>query len=134
MNDSPEKLDPRNIDIDEFLIRWFKDAPSTFGTTHPDSLPQDDPRVQQLFVPYHSWIRGLTSKAEKIGTPEAHLEMSLKVTPFLVEVGFTDPDYVNEVVYDWLSQDLDQAQSLGLTELADKFRTKIDNLLEITQP
>lgn len=129
-NNDSERKGPR-IDVEEFLTRLFRDAAVTFGTTHPDELPIDDPVVKAIYVPYHSWIRVQTTKAERIGTTEAHLEMSLKVTPFLVESGFIHPDYVEEVANDFLAQDLAQAEELELTDLADRIRAKREELLRL---
>lgn len=129
-NSGNERKGPR-IDVEEFLTQLFKDATLTFGIKHPDQLPLDDPIVKEIHVPYYSWIQVQKSKAERIGTPEAHLEMSLKVTPFLVEAGFTDPAYVEEVANDFLEQDLAQAEELGLSDLADRIRTKREELLRL---
>ncbi|MEO5499364.1 MAG: hypothetical protein ABIR46_02610 [Candidatus Saccharimonadales bacterium] len=125
-----ERKEPR-IDVEGFLTILFKDATTTFRTTHPDELPVDDPIVKAIHVPYYSWIRVQSSKAERIGTPEAHLEMSLKVTPFLVEAGFTDPSYVEEVVNDFLAQDLAHAEELGLNDLVDRIQAKREELLNL---
>lgn len=125
-----ERKGPR-INIEEFLTLLFRDAIVTFETTNPDKLPADDPIVQAIYVQYDSWIRVQASKAERIGTPEAHLEMSLKATPFLVESGFTDRAYVEEVANDFLARDLAQAEELGLFDLADRIRAKIEELLRL---
>ena len=125
---SGERKGPK-IDVEEFLAGLFKDAIATFGTTHPGDLPSDDPRVRAIYVPYDSWIRVQTAQALRVGTPEAHLEMSLKVTPFLVDAGFTDPEYVEEVANDFLAQDLAQAEELGLGDLAERIRIKQAELL-----
>ena len=116
------------IDVEEFIADGFKDAIATFGVTNPDDLPADDPRVKAWYVPYDSWVRVQQKKAADIGTPEADLEMSLKVTPFLVDAGFTDPAYVEEVANDLLDQDWARARDAGLDELAARIEDKIHQL------
>lgn len=125
---SGERRAPK-IDVEEFITALFRDATTTFETKHPDELPIDDPIVKAIYVPYYSWIRVQSARAERVGTPQAHLEMSLKVTPFLVEAGFNDPAYVEEVANDFLAQDLAQAEGLGLEDLAERIRSKRDELL-----
>lgn len=115
MAENSEERPRAKIDVDELLLHIFKDAPVVFGTTHPDGLPLGDQRVRELFVPYYSWIQKQQREAEKSGTKEADLKMRLKVSPFLVDAGFTHPDYVREVVDDFLAQDLAEAEHLGLT-------------------
>lgn len=127
VKDSGERKGPRII-AEEFLASLCRDIIATFGITDPDDLPIDDPTVQAVFKVHDSWIRVQTAKAEKVGTAEAYLEMSLKVTPFLVEAGFTDPAYVEEVVNDFLLQDLAQAEDLGLFDLAKRIRMKMEEL------
>ena len=119
--------------MDEFVLLWFKDAPATFGTTHPDELPMADQRVRELFVPYFSWIRKQQRQADKIGTPAADLEVRLKVTPFLIDAGFTHPDYVEKVVGEFMAGDLAEAEERGLEDLAERIRAKMEELLRLIE-
>lgn len=129
-NGSSEHKTPQT-EIEESLTRLFKDVITTFGTNHPDELPMDDPALTAIYEQYYDWINVQAAEAERIGSPEAHLEMSLKVTPFLVEAGFTHPDYVEEVANEFLDQDLAQAEELGLSDLVDRIRTKQEELLRL---
>ena len=71
-----------------------------------------------------SWDADLQKLAYEKGTLEAQIEYKLDRDTVLVDAGFSDPDYLDEVANDFLGgNDLPDAQGAGLTELAAKIQT-----------
>lgn len=108
----------------ELMAKDFAWLIEKYGVTNPDLLPEDMD-VHRVYRPFYGWIeRGQKEAAEK-GTLEAQLEWDLRASAFLVEAGFTDPRYVDEVVNEWLATGQAQAQDASLKELADQYEAKI---------
>src|SRR3989304_2875739 len=76
------------------------------GFTHPDDLPLDDPEVISANKLLGGWTQQQETAAKTTGTLEAELEYSLDMSTILVDAGFSDPDYLDEVAHDLLAQDL----------------------------
>ena len=98
------------------------------GVTNPDDLASGDPEVDEAQAAYFAWNAQEKAKADRNPDPAAGLEYSLSASTLYLDAGFSDPDYVDEVANDWLDQDLERAESEGLTEVAAKIQAKIDEL------
>ena len=98
------------------------------GVTNPDDLDLDDPEVQAVHAIFDAWRVEQERIADQSPDPAANLELNLSLSTFYIEAGFTDPDYVEEVANDWLTQDLERAREAGLDEVASKIQAKIDEL------
>ncbi len=101
------------------------------GFTCPDDLPLNDPEVITANNLLDKWTSEQQVLTQQKGTPEAELEFGLDRTTIYVDAGFKDPDYLDEVVNDWLAQDLESAEEAGLTEVAGKIQAKIDDIERI---
>jgi len=105
------------------------------GITTPDKLDLDDPEVIEANKKFDQW-RGQEDK-KAAGNPELELRNDLNKTMFYVDAGFTDKDYLEEVLDDWLAQDtLDVGKQAGDPEriktrdLYSEATKKIRNLLK----
>ena len=98
------------------------------GIHSPDDLPEADPEVIEANNILDAWTKQAQDEAKRKGTSEANLEFSLNRSTIFVDAGFTDPDYLDEVANDWLAQDLQEAEDLGLTEIAAKIQAKIEEI------
>jgi hypothetical protein len=100
------------------------------GITNPDDLDLNDPEVIEANRILDIWDaeqRKLVEEAEN--RLAAELEYNLSRSTMLVDAGFSDPDYLDEVANDWLGgNDLPDAQAAGLTEVADKIQARIDEI------
>ena len=99
------------------------------GLTNPDDLDPDDPEVIEANHILDAWNAQLQKDAQEAGTPEADLEYALNRSTIMVDAGFSDPEYLDEVANDWLGgNNLPEAEEKGFTELAAKIRAKIDEI------
>ena len=73
------------------------------GVTTPDKLDLDDPEVIEANKKFDEWREQEDKKAA--GNPELELRNDLAKTMFYIDAGFTDKDYLEEVLDDWLVQD-----------------------------
>lgn len=110
----------------EQVIEAFKNLVAE-GTTHPDELDLDRPEVIEANRIHSSWTEDIEQEAKRSKSLEAMLQFSLDTSTVLVDAGFTHPDYIEEVIYDWLDQDLASAEEEGLP-VADRIRSKIDEI------
>lgn len=130
---SEEQLE-RVLDISEKnMTEGFRNFSLKYGPIDPALLPiSEDQELRRLFWVYDSWVKTQQKKVDEAGgTIEAQLKMALKVTPFFVDVGFTDPGYIDEVISDWMAQDLAQAEDEGLDEIAASIRNKIEEIRKL---
>lgn len=114
------------------LVNLFAKLRQEKGAKHPDEHEfNDDPKVIKANDKFFAWVKQEDAKADKAGTQKAHFENLLSKDLFYVDAGFDDPDYLDEVASEFLSQDLDDAESVtdeDLSEIIAKFRNKIDEL------
>jgi len=94
------------------------------GVRHPDQLDDSDPETAQAFQLFFGYAKQRQDYAKSIGTQEAELETSLDLSTVRTDAGFNDPEYIDEVVNDWLAQDEQKALNNDLEELAVKIRNK----------
>jgi hypothetical protein len=99
------------------------------GITNPDDLDLNDPEVIEANRILDIWDAEQRKLADDAGTLAARLEYNLSRSTILVDAGFSDPDYLDEVANDWLGgNDLADAQEAGLTEIAEMIQTRIDEI------
>jgi hypothetical protein len=99
------------------------------GITNPDDLDLNDPEVIEANRILDIWDAEQRKLADDAGTLAARLEYNLSRSTILVDAGFSDPDYLDEVANDWLGgNDLADAQEAGLTEIAELIQTRIDEI------
>ncbi|GAC1391323.1 MAG: hypothetical protein NVSMB46_03430 [Candidatus Saccharimonadales bacterium] len=91
---------------------------------HPDGLPHDDPEVVAAHRLYFDYCENILQTQTNNLTPEN----SLNLSTIYVDAGFDDPDYLDEVANDWLTQDLLTAETVGQTEMVEQIRAKIDEI------
>jgi hypothetical protein len=73
------------------------------GITNPDDLDPDDLRVQEANKLFDMWQ---TQEDKRVGgNEEIRLRNELDRVMFYVDAGFTDKDFLDEVLKDWLEQD-----------------------------
>lgn len=111
----------------EQVVDAFRKFPAR-GIASPDVLPLNDTEVISANALLQVWDNQYKAEVKKLGTPEADLEYRLSRSTIYVDAGFSDPDYLDEVTHDWLAQDLQEAIDAGLTELARKIQSKIDEI------
>src|SRR3989344_4508166 len=111
----------------EQVVDAFKVFPK-IGIVNPDDLSPGDSDVISANALLQVWSNQRQLEVQRIGTPEAELEFTLERSTIHVDAGFSDPDYLDEVVNDWLAQDLQSAEDAGLTELAAKIQAKINEI------
>lgn len=73
------------------------------GITSPDDLDLDDPEVKEANKLFDKWQKEVDLQAGE--NEEKKLRANIDKTVFYVDAGFTDPDYLDEVLNDWLVQD-----------------------------
>ena len=110
----------------EQVVEAYKKFPER-GFTNPYDIPLDDPEFIAANNIHDAWVRQ-EEDATKNGPPEAQIESELSRSTIFVDAGFLDPDYLDEVTYDFLAQDLQTAEDAGLTELASRIQAKIDQI------
>jgi hypothetical protein len=99
------------------------------GITNPDDLDLNDPEVIEANRILDIWDAEQRKLADDAGTLAARLEYNLSRSTILVDAGFSDPDYLDEVANDWLGgNDLADAQEAGLTEIAELIQARIDEI------
>jgi hypothetical protein len=98
------------------------------GIASPDDLPLDDPEVVSANAVLDSWGAEAQRRAEQNPASDANLEYSLSRSTVHVDAGFDDPDYLEEVANDWLANDLQEAEEAGLTAIAGRIKSKIDEI------
>lgn len=111
----------------EQVIEAFRKFPEK-GVTSPDDLSSTDPEVIEANNILDTWTQQEQDEANRKGTPEAQLEFSLSRSTIFIDAGFSDPDYLDEVANDWLTQDLQKAEDIGLGGIASKIQAKIDKI------
>lgn len=95
------------------------------GVTHPDDLPLDDPEVIDANRILENWAQQEQKKALEKGTTDARLQYELDRTTIMVDSGFSDPDYLDEVAADWLQQIATDAEREGSPEMVAKIDAKV---------
>lgn len=98
------------------------------GVTHPDDLPLDDPEVIVAEWILDSWAQQEQKTALEEGTIEAKLQYELDRTTIMVDAGFSDPDYLDEVANDWLQQIATDAEREGSPEMVAKIDAKVTEI------
>ena len=81
------------------------------GITNPDDLDLEDAEVKEAHGLYYKWREQEEARAQ--GDEELKQRVNLVETMFYVDAGFTDPDYLDEVLSDWLVQDAGNAEKQG---------------------
>lgn len=98
------------------------------GVTSPDRLDLKDEAVKQANQLYYDWQKTLDAEAE--GNREAEHWANLAKTIFYVEAGFTDPEYLKDIL-GFLDSDLQDAEEGGaepLTEVAEAIKAKMSEI------
>lgn len=80
------------------------------GISNPDDMPLDDPEVQEAHRLFAAWHSAEEARAKAAGTKEAELELNLTTTVLMIEAGFDDPGYLEEIVEEFLADDLGEAR------------------------
>jgi len=97
--DSSEIDAEQTRDAALFSYKKFVDA----GITNPDDIPLDAP-AHKLF---DEWRQQLDNEAGD--NEEQKLRADLAKTMFYVDAGFTDPEYLDEVLKEWFVQSSEDA-------------------------
>lgn len=126
MSEQPPISEVPHINKDQVIETFRKFADK--GIPSPDDLDLDDPEVITANQILDGWSVQEETAAKKIGTRDAELQYELDRSTIMVDAGFSDPDYLDEIVNDWLVQDLQAAQDEGLTNMASKIQAKMDQI------
>ncbi|NTW15468.1 MAG: hypothetical protein HGA38_03790 [Candidatus Moranbacteria bacterium] len=89
------------------IYRKFVDR----GIKDPVYLDSKDPEVQEAHELFYKYLDQLDALAQ--GDEEAELRNNVFKTLLYVDAGFDDPEYLEEVLYDWLVQDAERAEKLN---------------------
>lgn len=73
------------------------------GITTPDVLDLNDPKVKEADELFYKWQEQEDEKVK--GNLELELRNELSKSMFYIDAGFTDKNYLDEVLKDWLVQD-----------------------------
>jgi hypothetical protein len=112
----------------EELVEAYKGLREKFSVESPDDLDLSDPEVAQVSNMMDEWAAQVMKEAAGSGVIEDDIKASLNITTLMIDAGFSDPDYLEEVTDDFLAQDLQRAQDAGLTDLAGEIQRKIDEI------
>lgn len=100
-------LESENKSIKEIALNTYKQFIDK-GVTSPDDLDLDDAEVKKANELYYEWQREIDLQAGE--DEEKKLRANLEKTMFYVDAGFIDPQYLDEVLHDWLVQDSQWAE------------------------
>ena len=75
-----------------------------------------------------SWGEETHRRAVQNLASDADLEYALSRSVIHIDAGFEEPDYIKEVANDWLDQDVQKAKGAGLTAIAERIQSKIDEI------
>ena len=78
------------------------------GVKNPDDLDLENPEVKEANDLFDKWREQEDKSAE--GNEESEHRINLSKTMLYVDAGFTDPNYLDEVLNDWLAQDAQNAE------------------------
>ena len=98
------------------------------GFAAPEDLPLDDPEVIAANEIFYSWVADVDQQAKRRADPEADFELTLSKTTIFVDAGFDDPSYLEEIAYDLLDKDYQEALGAGLPDAAGHIRSKIEEI------
>lgn len=98
----PSSTEYENPITREVLIAEFKKFVDE-GITHPNDMDPRNPKFQKELQLYNSWCEQL--KAQAGNNEQLQHQSNLMQTMFFIDAGFSDPDYLDEVLNDWLAQD-----------------------------
>jgi len=98
------------------------------GVTDPRNLDLSDPEVIEANKILNGWREQSARLIDENRDPATSLEHTVEHTAILVDAGFSDSDYLDEVANDWLAQDLQTAIDQGLPEVAAKIQARIDEI------
>lgn len=96
------------------------------GIKSPDDLDLSDPEVEAANALVERWSDQGDFQISGENRAAAH-EHNLAKTAFYVDAGFTDPEYLRDVL-EWLGsdlQDVDETSDAPLPEVAAKIRAKM---------
>ena len=115
------------------LVNLFVRLRQEKGVRHPDGpdFNSEDGEVKEASEKFFAWVEQEDAKAEKVGTQKAHFENLLSKDLFYIDAGFDDPGYLDEVVSDFLEEDLANAEAVtdeDLSDIISKFSNKIVEL------
>jgi hypothetical protein len=107
MNESlPPAEQPGVITREEAMAAYRKFIER--GVTNPDDLDREDPEVKQADELFYAWVSQEDARSQ--GDEELQHRANLTKSMFYVDVGFNDPEYLDEVLRDWLLQDAQDAE------------------------
>ena len=78
------------------------------GIKSPDALDLENQEVKEANELFDKWRTQEDTRVE--GNEELSHRINLSKTMLYVDAGFTDPDYLDEVLKDWLVQDAQNAE------------------------
>jgi len=93
------------------------------GITNPDDLLYNSD-AKEPSEALDNWYKHQQSEVEKSGTKEAEAELNFSMTTIYVDAGFSDLDYLNEVI-SLLDQDLQNTEAEDLPKIEIKIKDKI---------
>ena len=96
----------REITKDEVIAVYKKFVER--GIKNPDNLDFMDPEVKEAEDLLLAWQEQEDQSANS--DDELQLRANLAKTMFYVDAGFGDPDYLDEILHDWLIQDSQNAE------------------------
>ena len=118
MNKPPTPEVPVTREIALGVARKFSER----GITSPDNLDLNDPEVKEANRLFNEWR--MAEEARVKGDIEAEHKLNLELTMFYVDAGFTDPNYLGDVL-DFLSQDSQNASKDSENEQKTQLRSDI---------
>ena len=107
MKESFSSLESENKITREKVIDAYKKFVER-GIKNPDDLDLEDSEVKEANELFYKWREQEEKSAE--GNEESEHRTNLSITMLYVDAGFTDPDYLDEVLKDWLVQDTQGAE------------------------
>ena len=118
MNKPPTPEVPVTREIALGVARKFSER----GITSPDNLDLNAPEVKEANRLFNEWR--MAEEARVKGDIEAEHKLNLELTMFYVDAGFTDPNYLGDVL-DFLSQDSQNASKDSENEQKTQLRSDI---------
>jgi hypothetical protein len=98
------------------------------GITNPYDLVLDDPVVDAAYSMLFAWDEMASKRARESSDPEVRYAYKFERTTILVDAGFSDPEFLEEIANDWLDQDLAEVEADGFSALAAQIQARIDEI------
>jgi hypothetical protein len=126
------------IGADMFVIKTSRERavaalrPLANKVHHPSLLDPTDAEAIHAYEIVDEWHREAEQQLLGLGLDDPRIaELNFLRTTLEVDAGFHHPDYLHEVIHNWLPLDLADAEAMSWQGLVDQIQTKISDLQKL---